>query len=114
MENKSIKSWLRTILEKAISHKIKFRFNADTLSRYEIGEFSRAWGYDIDGLIIDLQEFDVPIEENITFENGDFISQELWNSEEECAVNYSISFIDYEKVEDEWVESLIKFKKGLL
>ena len=114
MENKSIKSWLRTILEKAISHKIKFRFNADTLSRYEIGDLSREWGYDIDGLIDDLQEFDVDWEENITFENGDFISWELWNTCEECAVDDSITFIDYEKVSDEWVESLIKFPKGLL
>ena len=114
MHNKSIKSWLRTILEKAKLHNIKFRFNADTLSRYEIGDLSREWGYDIDGLIDDLQEFDVDREENITFENGDFISWELWNTYEECAVNYSISFIDYDKLSDEWVEALIKFQKGLL
>ena len=113
-ENKSIKSLLRTILDKAISHNIKFRFNADTLSDYGLEDLSREWGYDIDGLIIDLQEFDVPMEENITFKNGDFISWELWNTHEECAVDYSITFIDYDKLSNEWVESLIKFEKGLL
>ena len=113
-ENESIKSLLRTTLEWARLLKVKFRFNAETLSNHELEDFVREWGYDIDGLIDDLQEFDVDWEENITFENGDFISWELWNSEEECAVNYSISFIDYEKVNDEWVESLIKFQRGLL
>ena len=113
-ENESIKSLLRTTLEWARLLKVKFRFNAETLSNHELEDFVREWGYDIDGLIDDLQEFDVPIEANITFENGDFISWELWNTYEECAVNYSISFIDYEKVNDEWVESLIKFQRGLL
>ena len=114
MENKSIKSWLRTILEKAKLQHTQFRFNADTLSNYELEDLSREWGYDIDGLIDDLQEFDVEVSANITFENGDWISWELWNTYDECCIDYSISFIDYEKVSDEWVESLIKFQKGLL
>jgi len=114
MENIVINSLLRTILERAKSHNIKFRFNADTLSNYGLEDLSREWGYDIDGLIDDLQEFDVEVSANITFENGDWISWELWNTYEECCIDYSISFIDYEKVKDEWVESLIKFQKGLL
>ena len=126
-ENESIKSLLRTTLEWARLLKVKFRFNADTLSKHlasicfdrqdEFGvieDFVREWGYDIDGLIDDLQEFDVPTEANITFENGDFISWELWNTYEDCAVDYSISFLDYDKLIDDWTEVLIKFKNGLL
>ena len=133
-ENESIKSLLRTTLEWARLLKVKFRFNADTLSKHlanicsdrqdefallanppwAIEDFVREWGYDIDGLIDDLQEFDVPIEANITFENGDFISWELWNTYTTCAVDYSISFLDYDKLRDDWTEVLIKFKNGLL
>ena len=122
-ENESIKSLLRTTLEWARLLKVKFRFNAETLSKHlaldhlhngAIEDFVREWGYDIDGLIDDLQEFDVPTEANITFENGDWITWELWNTYEDYAVDYSISFLDYDKLIDDWTEVLIKFKNGLL
>ena len=119
-----IKSLLRTILEKAKKNKIKFRFNADTLSKCGLEDHIRKWGYDTDGLFEDLLEFDVDERSNITFnipncfdEYDASLTWETWNHAEECLVDYDPVLdekIDLNKLTEEWSDDFSKIARGLI
>tara|TARA_R100000656_G_scaffold15045_1_gene14731 strand:+ start:42 stop:419 length:378 start_codon:yes stop_codon:yes gene_type:complete len=119
-----IKSLLRTILEKAKKNKIKFRFNADTLSKNEMEDHIRKWGYDIDGLFEDLLEFDVDERSNITFnipncfdEYDTSLTWETWNHAEECLIEYDPVLdekIGLNKLTEEWSDTFSKIARGLI
>ena len=110
-----MKTFLRTILEQSKKDKIRFRFNMQVVEDHGCEPEKRAWGYDIDQIIEDLQTWDLPPHKLIVFENGDWLSWETWNFGEECLVDLTCDLADRtKKIREQWVDDYYDLGKGLI
>tara|TARA_R100001377_G_scaffold77907_1_gene55414 strand:- start:66 stop:455 length:390 start_codon:yes stop_codon:yes gene_type:complete len=113
----TIKSLLRTILEKSEKEGLKFRFNMQIVEDWGGTPEKREWGYDIDQLIEDLQTWDIPPEQIIIFESGDWLTWELSHFGIECLMDYSVPLeerLDIEGLQKKWEDTYLQLGKGLL
>ena len=110
-----MKTFLRTILEQSKKDKIRFRFNMQLVKDYGEQPEERAWGYDIDQVIEDLQTWELPSHKLIVFENGDWLSWETWNFGEDCLVDLSCELYDRTKeLREKWADDYYDLGKGLI
>ena len=110
-----MKTFLRTILEQSKKDKIRFRFNMQVVEDHGCEPEKRAWGYDIDQIIEDLQTWELPSHKLVVFENGDWLSWETWNFGEDCLVDLSCELYDRTKeLREKWADDYYDLGKGLI